>query len=125
MYASAPDVACLEQPVVNDTELVVIWSYVHTGGLNITSTVVEYHNDSSDVFKPLPSSPSNTSGSGSLQSSGTGEEALTSTNSTSLPLPLAGVTYFFRVTATNEQGSTTAECPSILMTTGSVAHKTP
>ena len=101
---------------MNDTELIVSWSYIHTGGLSIIHTQVQYRNDSNETFLPIYTS----SGSGSLQSSGSGSEVQDNSlaTSVSLPLPVAGVTYFFRVTASNEYGSSSTDCASIFLTTG-------
>ena len=102
--------------MVVDTCLVIAWSYDHTGGLHITSTLVEYYDHSINKMFQLP--PSCMSGSGSAaESSGSGELLLSGT-SASIPLPMAGLTYTFRVTATNDVGSATATCPSIFLTTG-------
>ena len=109
--SAAPGLVCLEQPTVDDTELVISWSYSYTGGLNITDIVVEYRNESSESFTHLQFF---TGGSGS---SASGEMAMEN-SSVSLPLPEVGVNYFFRVTASNEEGSTTVACPGILLTTG-------
>ena len=110
--SAAPGVVCLKQPRVEDTELVISWSYNYTGGLNITDTVVKYRNESSEEFTSLPYFISG-SASGSSAS-----EIANVDSSVSLPLPVAGLNYFFRVTASNKEGSTTIACPSILLTTG-------
>ena len=110
--SAAPGVVCLEQPRVKDTELVISWSYNYTGRLNITDTVVEYRNESSEAFTSLPYFISG-SASGSSASDITNVDS-----SVSLFLLVAGLNYFFRVTASNEKGSTTIACPSILLTTG-------
>ena len=111
---SVPSVVCTDQPAVNNTDLVITWSYVHTGGLKLTHMSVEYRNETSAVFMTLSSYMS---GSGFVGTT-SGHRVSTNENSVSLPLPFAGVEYFFRVTATNEEGLTTADCPSILLTTG-------
>lgn len=99
---------------MNGTELVVSWSYdLHIGVLMVTKTRVDYRTDDSTVFIPLPSS--HTSGSGSGSGSG---GVVPSDTSISFPLPVAGVNYSFRVTASNEAGSTTALCPNIFLTIG-------
>ena len=116
--SAAPGLVCLEQPTVDDTVLVISWSYSYTGGLNITNIVVEYRNESSETFTHLQYF---TGGSGS---SASGEMAVED-SSVSLPLPVVGVNYFFRVTASNEEGSTTVACPSILLTTGISIDYTP
>ena len=110
---AAPGVVCLEQPRVDDTELVISWSYNYTGGLNIPDTVVEYQTEDSKAFTLVPYFI----GGSASGSSASGEVAIIE-SSISLPLPVAGVNYFFRVTASNEEGSTTVPCPSIFLTTG-------
>jgi hypothetical protein len=108
---TVPLILC-QEPKVQDRELVISWRYAHTGGLNITNTLVLYSNDST-TFAPLPSSVSGSSGSGSGLSGYYPPDT-----SVSMPLPVAGVTYYFRVRASNDEGSTTADCPGFFLTTG-------
>ena len=103
---------------MRDTELVISWNYSHTGGLNITSTMVLYSYNNS-TFVPLPSA----GGSGSHQSggeSGSGRDYNTSPAATSIsiPLPVAGVAYYFRVEASNDKGSGSIDCSEYFLTTG-------
>ena len=114
---SAPGLVCAEQPTVDGTELVISWSYNHTGGLNVTMTLVEYRAESSQNFIPLPSYM-DMSGSGGPPLYSGSDSGLLLDTSASLPLPTAGVLYFFRVIASNEAGSTTVECPSVLTSIG-------
>ena len=79
-------------------------------------TLVEYRAESSRNFILLPFYMY-MSGSGPPLYSGS-DSGLLSDTSTSLPLPTAGVLYFFRVIASNEAGSTTVECPSVLTSIG-------
>ena len=113
-----PLVVCRE-PKVQDRELVISWRYAHTGGLNITSTLVLYSNDST-TYAPLPSSGSGSSGSGSGS-----RGYYPPDTSVSIPLPVAGVTYYFRVMASNDEGSTTSDCLGFFLTTGNVLTSQP
>ena len=88
---TVPGVVCLDEPRVHDRELIVSWSYVHTSGLSIIDTKVEYRDEGNEMFMPLL--PPQMSGSGSLQSSGSTGVA-TPESSASLPLPVAGLEYF-------------------------------
>ena len=99
---------------MEDIHLMIEWSYIFNGGFNITSTQVEYKDDISDTFMTLNSY---TSGSGSIQFSGSGD-VLQPETTAFLPLPTVGITYTFKVTATNKIGSAIAYCPSIFLTTG-------
>ena len=74
---------------------------------------MEYHDENNDTFVPLTFYDGSGSG-----VSGSGSALEVPPNSASLPLPVAGVTYFFRIITTNDRGSNITDCPSIFLTTG-------
>ena len=103
-----PAPVCNESPRVADDRLIVTWTYIHTGGLPITSADV--------LFKPDTSSHSTLAFS---SISGAELDVLTAINrEDSIPLPEAGLYYQFTVRAGNSEGMSDTECPSLRLDIG-------
>jgi hypothetical protein len=112
---SAPAPVCSQAPRVEDDQLVVGWTYTHTGGEPITSA---------DVFFKPDTSP----GPGQAFSSVPGadvSEVGAREREDSIPLPEAGLHYQFSVRAGNGQGEAQADCPSLRLDTGVPARPDP
>jgi hypothetical protein len=92
MQTLVPAIQCLN-PVSTNGNISVQWSYIHTGGLNLTDVLAEYSfvDGTSMDTRPVPIS---------------GLDA-TSVNVSGL---VAGFEYTFRVTAENSNGSSTVMC---------------
>ena len=92
---TVPALLCSNIPTSEDGVINVTWSYIHTGGLNLTEVVVEY------------------SESGDFQDLQNGN--LTDLSQTSLEVLnfTAGQTYSFQVTASNQMGSNSVLCPAV------------
>ena len=90
-----PAPVCSNIPTSEGGIINVTWSYIHTGGLNLTEVVVEY------------------SESGDFQDLQNGN--LTDLSQTSLEVLnfTAGQTYSFQVTASNQMGSSSVLCPAV------------
>ena len=92
---TVPAPLCSNIPTSEGGVINVTWSYIHTGGLNLTEVVVEY------------------SESGDFQDLQNGN--LTDLSQTSLEVLnfTAGQTYSFQVTASNQMGSSSVLCPAV------------
>ena len=90
--STVPEVQCFD-PVSDNGNISVRWSYIHTGGLDLTGVSAEYSfvEGVSIVTQPVPLD---------------GLDA-TSVNVSGL---VAGFMYTFRITAENSNGSSTASC---------------
>ena len=89
---SVPEVVCSD-PVSADGIIMVQWSYVHTGGLNLTSisAVYSYVDGTSTVTESVTIA--------SLDTTSVEEHGL-----------VAGFVYTFNITAENSNGSSTVSC---------------
>lgn len=92
-------------PISRSGLITVEWSYVHLGGLNLSSISVDFATPSDTDFQSLDN--------GDISSQN-------KSKITTLEVPgfVAGIIYTFRVTATNEMGSDFALCPAVLSSTG-------
>ena len=92
---TVPAPVCSSIPTSEGGVINVTWSYIHTGGFNLTEVVVEY------------------SESGDFQDLQNGN--LTDLSQTSLEVLnfTAGRTYSFQVTASNQMGSSSVLCPAV------------
>ena len=97
-------------PTSEDGVITVEWTIVHTGGLNLTETIVEY--------RQLE---------GTLDGNDTLDGNYTLLNNLTDPLQIsvevfnfsAGFTYVFRVTSANELGTSgPVECPAVTLIIG-------
>ena len=92
MHYAVPSLARVQTQVsMTGTQIIVEWTYVHTGGVAVTAVLVELRNGSSQVYEVAP------------------DGNLTDPSQNMLSIPgeefLAGVEYQFRVTVTNLFGS--------------------
>ena len=102
VHSAVPEAVC-GAPTSEGGVITVTWSYIHTGGLDLTALAVDYRaSDEAANFLELDN--------GNLTD--LGQTRLQVLNFT------AGRTYIFRVTASNGRGSTTVVCPSILHSVG-------
>ena len=94
-----PDISCENSPASVNGIITVDWRYPHTGGLNLTSVVVDYATPDSGFQEITPQNIS---------------------QQTTLAVPgfIAGIFYTFRITATNDIGSSSASCPPVFHSTG-------
>ena len=97
----APKVTCSLTPISVNGRIHVSWSYLHTGGLNITEISVQYRQQQVNLFQFL-------------------QEELPDKNTTIATNFTAGYNYVFRVVASNEIGSDSTDCPSVLHQIGMV-----
>ena len=95
ILTTVPEVLC-PRPVSDNGTITVSWSYVHTGGLPLTGVSVQYRY---------------------IEGSSTNTESVTelneNANMTRVNGLIAGEDYTFIVNATNENGSSLAECPAV------------
>jgi hypothetical protein len=99
---TVPAPVCSGVPEVEDTRLVVRWTYRHMGGAPITSV---------DVY--FTTTTDSTRVSFSDDSQAVLGEVGAREREDSIPLPEAGFTYIFSVTATNSQGTSAVDCPPL------------
>ena len=97
---TVPEVLCLQTPISTNGKIRVSWDYSHTGGLNLTQVKIDYRIKQLESFRLLPES---------LYSN----EELLRTKGVEILNFTAGFEYVFRVTASNEIGSSSVECPSV------------
>ena len=102
-----PKVLC-QVPQSSDGKILVSWDYKHTGGLNLTQVTIEYKQQDVQSFQLLS------------DSSVVDSEDLLSMKYTEVLNFTAGFNYTFRITAANENGINSINCPSILHTVGIV-----
>ena len=97
---TVPELTC-PMPVSEDGNIIVTWSYVHTGGLPLTAVTVEYSFDQGSI------TPTTTVPVGNV-------------NDVMVRVPnlVAGRMYTFTVTAKNRNGSSRAECEAVKHTIG-------
>ena len=97
-----PDIECNSTPLSSNGIIIISWSFVHTGGLNLTQVTVSSSTDTFMVwdFQPLPSTPTLV------------DEEGRPTSLTVSKLP-AGNTYVFTVRAFNMLGNSSVSCPPI------------
>ena len=90
-----PAPVCDSAPVSEDGVITISWTYVHTGGLNLTQVEVQYKEPTQDQFE--------------------GNETLDDPNQTSLSFTglEAGSTYLFQIIAYNANGSDNVTCPPV------------
>ena len=93
---------CTQAPKSQNGVIQVVWDYDHLGGVNITRVAVNYRTDVNDEMPPVVRTGEGLNDLRSLEFSG-----LT-----------AGQNYVFYAMATNENGSSTAECPPIAHSIG-------
>jgi hypothetical protein len=104
---TVPAPVCSEIPQVRGTRLVVNWTYKHTGGEPITSVDVSYTSRADPTTHTFSDDPQAVLGEVGARERGD-----------SIPLPEAGRTYKFSVTATNGQGPSRADCPPLALEIG-------
>ena len=92
---TVPAPLCSNIPTSEGGVINVTWSYIHTGGLNLTEVVVEY------------------SESGDFQDLQNGNQTDLSQTSLEVLNFTAGQTYSFQVTASNQMGSNSVLCPAV------------
>ena len=94
-FLTVPAPVCDSAPVSEDGVITVSWTYVHTGGLNLTQVEVQYKEPTQDQFE--------------------GNETLDDPNQTSVSFTglEAGSTYLFQITAYNANGSDSVTCPPV------------
>ena len=96
-----PAPVCSEAPRADDDRLVVSWTYIHTGGVDIISVDVFFNPDSSpELRQPFSRVP------GAVL-----EDVSSIEREDSIPLPEAGLHYQFTVRANNSVGSSEVACP--------------
>ena len=98
VHFTVPFPECHSAPVSMRGIITVSWTYVHTGGLNITRVMIEYKDLSNEQF----------------EGSKTVDE--TDLNDNSVPFSgfEAGSTYEFEITAYNGIGNANVACPPVL-----------
>ena len=98
-----PKIECQESPLSQNGIIVVTWSYIHTGGLNITQVYVTYSLDQSSLeFQQLPN--------GIIPV----EEGADSPRNLAVRNLVSGNSYIFMVMASNEEGNSSTVCPSVV-----------
>ena len=101
---TVPAPVCDAAPVSDDGVIAVTWDYTHTGGLNLTEVIVQYGIYSADEidFQDIP------------------DGNLTDVDEVTLDVGglVAGRAYVFQITATNDVGSATVQCPPVVHTVG-------
>ena len=88
---------CFAAPKSANGRINVTWDYSHTGGLDLTRVAIEYRQKEESAFQTLRDP--------NLDLEKTNFEILNIT---------AGYTYIFQISATNNNGSASIECPSVL-----------
>ena len=110
---AVPLVNCTATELSEDeTGVRIVWDTIHTGGLGITTTTIEY--------SPLPSSDNNMT---SINFTPVVNASVNLVGSAAIlqALPDAGQTYVFRVTTANAEGdSVPSECPPIFLEIGKI-----
>lgn len=99
-----PDILCENSPASLNGIITVDWRYAHTGGLNLAGVVLVYATPDSG-----------------FQSLDNGEilpQNLPQQTTLDVPGFIAGIFYTFRITATNDIGSTSTLCPAVFHSTG-------
>ena len=81
--------------------ITVTWSFVHTGGRPLTSVVINYIVEE-----------------GNTGTTRNGPVAQLGTTSAIIPSLLAGFSYIPLVVATNFEGTSTVQCPRVVLSTG-------
>ena len=95
---------CFVAPQSANGRVNVTWDYSHTGGLNLTQVAIDYYRkEAESTFQTVPKDPNSD---------------LLEKKSFEILNLTAGYTYIFRIHATNNNGSTSIECPSVLHTVG-------
>ena len=101
---TVPAPVCDAAPVSANGVITVTWDYTHTGGLNLTEVIVQYgiYSDDEIEFQGIP------------------DGNLTDVDEVTLDVEglVAGRAYVFQITATNDVGSTTVQCPPVVHTVG-------
>ena len=96
---------CFVAPKSADGRVNITWDYSHTGGLNLTQLAIDYRQkEAESTFQTAPKD--------NIIISELEKKSFEILNIT------AGYTYTFRISATNNDGSTSMECPSVLHTVG-------
>ena len=93
---------CFLAPQSENGKVTVTWDYRHTGGLNLTQVAVDYRQEETETFQVLSRD----------------SDSELNKNSLEVQNLTAGYTYIFRISATNNNGSTSVECPSVIHTVG-------
>ena len=101
-----PAPRCIEQPASQNGVISIQWSYVHTGGLNLTQVLVQSFNADVNGFELLENGNLT-----DLESSSFDAEGFT-----------AGESYVFRILAFNDLGFGQADCPAVLHRIGEDGH---
>ena len=112
-HVTVPDVLCLQTPTSANGNILVSWDYSHTGGLNLTGVSIEYRGGNMETFQSLPD-----------RLAGLGlypNENLLETKNVRVINFTAGFEYVFRVTASNENGYESVECPPVQHLIGKLA----
>ena len=104
LLSAVPLVNCTSTRIsANQTNVLILWDVIHTGGLELISSDIEYSTNGDTNFTPAIFAMINIT---------EGEATLT-------VLPTAGLNYLFRVTAENSEGeSVPGECPLIFLDIG-------
>ena len=101
---TVPAPACDVMPVSANGVITVTWGYTHTGGLEITEVIVQYGIYSSGPidFQDIP------------------DGNLTDLSQQTLVVSdlIAGRAYVFRVTASNDIGPASVDCPPVMHLVG-------
>ena len=98
---------------LDETGVRIVWDTIHTGGLGITTTTIEY--------SPLPSSDNNNMTSNNFTPVVNASVDVVGSVAILQALPDAGQTYVFRVTTANAEGdSVPSECPPIYLEIGKI-----